>query len=174
MSTTLSVRLRELRQERGLTQMQLATRASVRQSTLSDWELGKVERVSASTLERVCSVLGIYWMDFVRPLLAPKEPTVAELQAFTARLLVVCEVDRAINAAIASAAAAVEQARACQARCAVDTDAWRAASASVDAATAASAAVLDVQRVLLRLNEAVCREWDEYRAQFTAEATHVN
>src|SRR2546422_972150 len=59
MATTLSLRLRKLRKERGFTQAQLAKRANVRQATISEWESGTVHRMDTDLLDRVCEVLGV-------------------------------------------------------------------------------------------------------------------
>jgi transcriptional regulator with XRE-family HTH domain len=52
----ISLRLRELRQAKGLTQQQLATLAGVRRATISDIERSP-KRIDLETLERLCTAL---------------------------------------------------------------------------------------------------------------------
>lgn len=60
---TVGKRISSLRKERGLSQKQLATYASVAQSTISDVE--KDDRdISVKTLQKICSVLDISLSDF--------------------------------------------------------------------------------------------------------------
>ena len=49
--------LRELRQERGLTQAQIASQTGVQQNTVSQWESGK-RNPPSTTLPLLASVLG--------------------------------------------------------------------------------------------------------------------
>jgi transcriptional regulator with XRE-family HTH domain len=55
----ISVRLRAAREEAGLTQLQLAERAGVRQATISELETGKTRRVDLDVLDRLCAALGV-------------------------------------------------------------------------------------------------------------------
>jgi len=54
----MSTRLRQLRVERGWTQAQLADRASVAQSTLSQYESGTVNP-TLKVAQRIASALGV-------------------------------------------------------------------------------------------------------------------
>jgi transcriptional regulator with XRE-family HTH domain len=170
MSTALSVRLRELRQQRGLTQIQLAQRARVRQGTLSDWESGKVEHISAALFERVCTALGVHWTE----LAALSQPTGTDVDAHAARLTALQNLERDMDAQIAKCATVLHTARACRAACTVDTPAWRAAVASVDAATVAYTTAWEFQRAFLAVSELVCAEWDAWRKQFADASTPMN
>jgi transcriptional regulator with XRE-family HTH domain len=53
------LRLRELRTDRGLSQAQLAERAGLRQSTISELETGTSQSVAFSTLESLAKALGV-------------------------------------------------------------------------------------------------------------------
>lgn len=55
----ITLRLREIRRMRGLTQIQLAERAHVRQATVSDIEAGKTRGIDFDTLERLAVALEI-------------------------------------------------------------------------------------------------------------------
>lgn len=57
--TPIRITLREARERAGLTQVQLAERADVRQATISDMESGKNTRVDLAILEKLCEVLGV-------------------------------------------------------------------------------------------------------------------
>ncbi len=57
--TPIRITLREPREEKGLTQVELARRADVRQATISDIETGKSTRIDLPVLERLCKVLGV-------------------------------------------------------------------------------------------------------------------
>lgn len=59
MMTPIVVRLRELREERGLTQQALGDLAGVRQAAISELESGKRQRVDLSVLDRLCKALGV-------------------------------------------------------------------------------------------------------------------
>lgn len=62
METTLSpirVRLREAREEKGWTQVQLAEKAGVRQASISAIEGDKMKRIDLDILERLCRALGL-------------------------------------------------------------------------------------------------------------------
>ena len=62
MDTTLSpiaITLREAREAAGLTQVQLAERADVRQATISELETGKTRRVDLDVLDRLCHALRV-------------------------------------------------------------------------------------------------------------------
>jgi transcriptional regulator with XRE-family HTH domain len=54
---TLGQSLREARHAAGLTQVQLAERAGVAQSAISDWERG-AESISRESVTRLCEALG--------------------------------------------------------------------------------------------------------------------
>ena len=53
------VRIREVREARGLTQEMLAVRADTRQATISDLETGRTGRVDLDLLERIARALGV-------------------------------------------------------------------------------------------------------------------
>jgi transcriptional regulator with XRE-family HTH domain len=53
----ISVRLREAREEAGLTQTELAEKSGVRQATISELETGKTRRVDLDVLDRLCGAL---------------------------------------------------------------------------------------------------------------------
>lgn len=57
--TPVQVRLRELRQARGLTQEALSERANVPQPTISQLETGKQQRADFAVLERLARALGV-------------------------------------------------------------------------------------------------------------------
>jgi putative transcriptional regulator len=57
--TPLRVRLRELRDEKGLSQQALGDKAGVRQATISDLESGKAKGVEFQTLEKLAAALGV-------------------------------------------------------------------------------------------------------------------
>ena len=81
MASTLSRRLRALRKKQGLTQVQLAKLAGVRQATISDWESGKVDVMDATLLHRVCRALGVSLVDLHlmrhAPAIDSTRPTIA-------------------------------------------------------------------------------------------------
>lgn len=56
---TIGDRLRELRQEAGLTQFDLAIKAGVKPASLSRWESGKVKKVSHDALQKLAAALGV-------------------------------------------------------------------------------------------------------------------
>jgi putative transcriptional regulator len=61
-ATSLSpirVKLRELREERGLTQEELSDRAGVRQAAISAIETGARQRIDLDILDRLCSALDV-------------------------------------------------------------------------------------------------------------------
>lgn len=60
---TIGQRLKQVRKERGLTQVELAARTGVKQSTLSDLELGK--SAGTTSLAVVANVLGVsaLWLE---------------------------------------------------------------------------------------------------------------
>lgn len=60
---TIGQRLKQVRKERGLTQVELAARVGMKQSTLSDLELGK--SAGTTNLAVVASVLGVnaLWLE---------------------------------------------------------------------------------------------------------------
>ena len=53
------LRLRELREAKGLTQMDLVEATGLRQATISAIERGRTARVDFAVLERLADVLGI-------------------------------------------------------------------------------------------------------------------
>lgn len=55
----VTIRVRELRKAKGLTQAELARRANVRPSTLVDMEKGRTTRVDLDVLERLADALGV-------------------------------------------------------------------------------------------------------------------
>ena len=62
MATTMSpirVTLREARKAAGLTQVELAEKAGVRQATISKIEKGKTTRIDLPVIERLCAALGV-------------------------------------------------------------------------------------------------------------------
>jgi putative transcriptional regulator len=57
--TPVRLRLREWREQRGLTQAALAERVGIRQATVSDLERGESARLDFALLERLCEALDI-------------------------------------------------------------------------------------------------------------------
>jgi DNA-binding Xre family transcriptional regulator len=57
--TPVRLRLRALRQERGLSQLTLSENARVAQSTISNLESGKAQRVDLNTLDRLSKALRV-------------------------------------------------------------------------------------------------------------------
>ncbi len=57
--TPIRITLREAREASGLTQVELAKRAKVRQATISDLERGEGRRIGFDVLDRLCAVLGV-------------------------------------------------------------------------------------------------------------------
>jgi DNA-binding Xre family transcriptional regulator len=57
--TPLRVRLKEERTKRGLSQLELAEKADVRQATISELETGKTRRLDFDVLERLAAALGV-------------------------------------------------------------------------------------------------------------------
>jgi transcriptional regulator with XRE-family HTH domain len=57
--TPIRVTLREAREAAGLTQVELAERAGIRQATVSDIETGKSGRLDLDVFDRICRVLGV-------------------------------------------------------------------------------------------------------------------
>lgn len=57
--TPLRLRLRELREAKGLTQQALGDIADVRQATISEMESGARQRIDLAILERLASALGV-------------------------------------------------------------------------------------------------------------------
>lgn len=55
--SSISITLREARETAGLSQMQLADKANVRQATISELETGKTRRVDLDVLDRLCAAL---------------------------------------------------------------------------------------------------------------------
>ncbi len=60
----VSKRLRELRQEKGMTQDELAERLHVTRQAVSSWETKKT-RPDVEMLEKICTVLGVDLMEFL-------------------------------------------------------------------------------------------------------------
>jgi DNA-binding Xre family transcriptional regulator len=56
---TTRIRLKELREARGWTQLELAERAGIRQATISEMETGRVRRVGLDTLDRLARALKV-------------------------------------------------------------------------------------------------------------------
>lgn len=57
--STLSLRVRELREKRGMSQAELGKAAGVRQATVSDIENGRVTGVKLGTLEKLARALDV-------------------------------------------------------------------------------------------------------------------
>jgi len=57
--TPIRIRLREIRDEKDLSQQALADLAGVRQATISDLESGNAQGVKFETLERIARALGV-------------------------------------------------------------------------------------------------------------------
>ena len=57
--TPIIMRLREIRKAKGWTQTELATRAGVRQATISSLERGPVKKLDMSVLEKLASALEV-------------------------------------------------------------------------------------------------------------------
>lgn len=55
----IRVRIRELRERRGLSQQALGELAGVRQATISELESGKKQRIDFGILERLAVALGV-------------------------------------------------------------------------------------------------------------------
>jgi transcriptional regulator with XRE-family HTH domain len=55
----ISIALLKAREAAGLTQVQLAKKAKVRQATISEMESGKTVRLNLDVLDRLCGVLGV-------------------------------------------------------------------------------------------------------------------
>lgn len=55
--TPIRVRLREVREGRGLTQQQLGDLAGVRQATISELETGEKKRLGLDVLDALCEAL---------------------------------------------------------------------------------------------------------------------
>jgi transcriptional regulator with XRE-family HTH domain len=63
--TPTTVRLRELREAKGLTQLELAERVGVRQATISDLETGKAKTIRLSLIEALTRELGVELSDLI-------------------------------------------------------------------------------------------------------------
>ncbi|MDP9222884.1 MAG: helix-turn-helix domain-containing protein [Actinomycetota bacterium] len=57
--TPIVLKLKELRTAAGLTQVELAKRAGVRQATISALEGGRARRLDLAVVERLAKVLGL-------------------------------------------------------------------------------------------------------------------
>ncbi|MDB4916557.1 MAG: hypothetical protein JWM95_4201 [Gemmatimonadetes bacterium] len=57
--TPIRLRLKELREARGLTQLALGELADVRQATISEMESGRRQRIDLDILERLADALGV-------------------------------------------------------------------------------------------------------------------
>jgi transcriptional regulator with XRE-family HTH domain len=57
--TSVRLRLRELREDEGLSQQALADRAGVRQATISELESGAAQGAKFETLARLAGALGV-------------------------------------------------------------------------------------------------------------------
>lgn len=57
--TPVIIRLRALREARGLSQQRLGELAAVRQATISELESGKKQRLDFEILDRLCTALGV-------------------------------------------------------------------------------------------------------------------
>jgi transcriptional regulator with XRE-family HTH domain len=57
--TPLRIRLKEVRESRGLTQLELSTASGVRRATISDIETGKTSGIDFDVLEKLASALGV-------------------------------------------------------------------------------------------------------------------
>jgi putative transcriptional regulator len=56
---TLKLKLKGLRERKGLSQAQLAMTVGVRQATISDLETGKSRRIELDLLEKLAKALGV-------------------------------------------------------------------------------------------------------------------
>lgn len=57
--TPVRIRLKEIRESKGLTQAELADKAGVRRATVSDIETGKTTRIDLDTMEKLANALGV-------------------------------------------------------------------------------------------------------------------
>jgi transcriptional regulator with XRE-family HTH domain len=57
--TPLTLKLKEYRERKGLSQAQLAKAVGVRQATISDLETGKSRRIELDVLDKLARVLGV-------------------------------------------------------------------------------------------------------------------
>ena len=76
--TAAPTTLRQLREQRQLTQTELARLADVSQSTIAKWELG-VRCGTADRVQRASAALGVTMEEFTRLLNAAKEGTFTEI-----------------------------------------------------------------------------------------------
>jgi len=56
---TTRIRLKELREARGWTQLELAGRAGIRQATISEMETGRARRIGLDTIDRLARTLKV-------------------------------------------------------------------------------------------------------------------
>jgi putative transcriptional regulator len=57
--TPVRIRLKEIRESKGLTQVDVAERAGLRRATVSDIENGKTTRIDLETMEKLANALGV-------------------------------------------------------------------------------------------------------------------
>ena len=57
--TPLRIRLKEVRESRGLTQVELSAASDVRRATISDIETGKTSGIDFEVLEKLATALGV-------------------------------------------------------------------------------------------------------------------
>lgn len=57
--TPIRIKLRELREAKGLTQYELGELAGVRQAAISQLESGRRQRIDLDVIERLCTALGV-------------------------------------------------------------------------------------------------------------------
>ena len=57
--TPIRIRLKQVRESRGLTQVELAAASGVRRATISDIENGKTSGIDFEVLERLATALGV-------------------------------------------------------------------------------------------------------------------
>jgi transcriptional regulator with XRE-family HTH domain len=70
--TPLRIRLKEVRESRDLTQVELATRSGVGRPTISNIETGKTSGIDFDVLERLANALGVNAAVLIEHTSAPK------------------------------------------------------------------------------------------------------
>ncbi len=70
--TPLRLRLREMREAKGLSQLQLAEAAGIRQGTISALETGKSKGIDFSTAEALAKALGVSPHEIFETVPAPR------------------------------------------------------------------------------------------------------